>query len=372
MIEFFQREGDEVIESAYGDGARIVFGYVEDNVTIAILYFGEEYSFSAELTSYASVATPSDIFDDGVDQFINSIISDNIENLESGLSIVATPEPIATRLFNLICSNNLPICNTSREQVAATMAVQTIQARGTGTAAIEQAVSDALTKAAPTTTPTSLVSPTDTITPTPLSTPAPGCEGVTTIPEKECNVLVKIYNDMDGINWRKNKNWLETNDPCGWYGVSCSEGFLSRKSSNKFVTSISLNSNYLSGIIPPEISNLTRLKRLDLGNNLLTGSIPPELGNAKSLTYLFLYGNKLSGSVPEEIDNLNRLKYLGIGGNKNLEGPLPLNLVESRGLLFISFEGTKICEPRDEAFQEWLNSRREVGTTGRKCPADLD
>jgi len=62
-------------------------------------------------------------------------------------------------------------CNPSREQMAATMAVQTIEARATGTAAVEQAVSEALTKAAPTITVTA--SPTEIVLPTATNTLIP-------------------------------------------------------------------------------------------------------------------------------------------------------------------------------------------------------
>lgn len=59
----------------------------------------------------------------------------------------------------------LTACSPSREQIAATMAVQTIEARGTATTAIEQAVSIAPTAAA-TVTNTPLPTVTPTVTPT--------------------------------------------------------------------------------------------------------------------------------------------------------------------------------------------------------------
>ena len=52
------------------------------------------------------------------------------------------------RCLTLFCLLILTACSPSREQIAATMAVQAIEARGTATAAIEQAVSVALTEAA--------------------------------------------------------------------------------------------------------------------------------------------------------------------------------------------------------------------------------
>jgi outer membrane lipopolysaccharide assembly protein LptE/RlpB len=61
---------------------------------------------------------------------------------------------ILTWIFSIFSLLLLAACTPSREQIAATMAVQTIEARVTGTAEIEQAVSRALTQAAPTLTPT--------------------------------------------------------------------------------------------------------------------------------------------------------------------------------------------------------------------------
>ena len=62
-------------------------------------------------------------------------------------------------------------CGNSKEQEAATMAVQTIQARATGTAVVEQAGSDLLTKAAPTHTAISTATPMSTQTPAFTVTP---------------------------------------------------------------------------------------------------------------------------------------------------------------------------------------------------------
>ncbi len=76
---------------------------------------------------------------------------------------------ILTWIFSIFSLLLLAACTPSREQIAATMAVQTIEARVTGTAEIEQAVSRALTQAAPTLTPT----PSATLTPTATNTPIP-------------------------------------------------------------------------------------------------------------------------------------------------------------------------------------------------------
>ena len=80
-------------------------------------------------------------------------------------------QQIVIKLFSIFCLVMLTACSASKEQVAATMAVQTIQAKASGTAAVEQVVSDSLTKAAPTHTATSTATPMSTHTPTFTATP---------------------------------------------------------------------------------------------------------------------------------------------------------------------------------------------------------
>ena len=78
---------------------------------------------------------------------------------------------IVNKLFLVFGLTILTACSSPKEQVAATMAVQTIQARASGTAVVEQAVNDALTQAAPTATVTA--SPTATTIPTATNTLVP-------------------------------------------------------------------------------------------------------------------------------------------------------------------------------------------------------
>ena len=112
---------------------------------------------------------------------------------------------------------------------------------------------------------------------------------------------------------------------------------------------LALQSNRLTGGIPPELGNLTNLRRLELGSNALegpipwelgtlasleklnlmhnalTGSIPPEVGNLSNLSELWLTSNLLTGSIPPEIGNLSRLKELRLGSNR-LTGSIPPEL----------------------------------------------
>ncbi len=49
------------------------------------------------------------------------------------------------------------------------------------------------------------------------------------------------------------------------------------------VTALVLNGNRLSGLIPPELGNLTSLTRLALHNNQLSGCVPGSLQNTTAI-----------------------------------------------------------------------------------------
>ncbi len=161
--------------------------------------------------------------------------------------------------------------------------------------------------------------PTPTFTPTapPTATAtADFCSSVTEIPQSECDALVALYNNTDGSNWINHQDWLQTNTPCEWYGVTCNNGH---------VYTLNLGTNQLSGSIPTSLGNLTQLQNLWLNNNQLSGSIPPELGSLTNLQDLELDNNQLSGSLPVELGNLTNLQTIKLCSNQ-LTGSIPPEL----------------------------------------------
>ncbi len=130
------------------------------------------------------------------------------------------------------------------------------------------------------------------------------CADVSEVPQLECEALVALYNSTNGAGWTNNTNWLVTNTPGNWFGVTIDGGH---------VKWLHLSSNQLIGTVPVELADLTTLRSLDLGGNQLNGSIPTELGSLTNLNFLLLRNNQLSGDIPLSFINLVNLYDGGMG-----------------------------------------------------------
>ena len=160
----------------------------------------------------------------------------------------------------------------------------------------------------------------------------------TPLPIREKAALVALYDATDGPNWKNNRNWLSDKPVAEWHGVTTD--------SSGSVTEIELNTNRLSGDIPPELGKLTNLKELILYNNELSGEIPPELGKLANLMELALDDNLLSGEIPPELGKLTKLKGLVLDGNL-LSGEIPSELCNLTNLEGLALYGNKLsgCIP---------------------------
>jgi hypothetical protein len=47
------------------------------------------------------------------------------------------------------------------------------------------------------------------------------CATAVGLPQPECEALVAFYNSTNGTGWIARTGWLETNEPCQWYGIFC-------------------------------------------------------------------------------------------------------------------------------------------------------
>ncbi|URE03664.1 Leucine rich repeat N-terminal domain [Musa troglodytarum] len=86
---------------------------------------------------------------------------------------------------------------------------------------------------------------------------------------------------------------------------------------------LDLSSNYLQGEIPQSFGSLTLLYNLSLGNNQLVGQVPPEFGMLSNLELLDLSSNNLAGRIPDQLGNCMKLRSLKLNNN-SFSGTIPL------------------------------------------------
>ena len=156
--------------------------------------------------------------------------------------------------------------------------------------------------------------------------------------QEDRTVLAKFYDATDGANWKDSSNWLSDRPIREWHGVT--------NDANGRVTGLYLGENGLSGPIPPELGDLSNLRRLALQENQLSGSIPPELGNLSVLVSLSLHSNQLTGSIPPELGNLSVLVSLSLHSNQ-LTGSIPPELGNLSNLIGLYLRDNQItgCIP---------------------------
>ena len=148
--------------------------------------------------------------------------------------------------------------------------------------------------------------------------------------------LMAFYNATNGTHWHEHDNWNTAGSVRNWQGVSTNLA--------GFVTELSLPDNNLTGTLPPELGDLTQLKRLVLDDNQLTGSIPPALGRLSQLTMLDLSKNSLTGTIPSELGSLSRLDSLLLWRNQ-LTGPIPADLENLGSLGRLALSSNQLSGP---------------------------
>ena len=153
--------------------------------------------------------------------------------------------------------------------------------------------------------------------------------------KKEREILKIFFEATNGQKWKNNAGWLQTDNYCQWYGITCVDD-------GSTVESISLGSNNLVGKIPSEIYDLSDLSDLILYSNPIEFSFDgiykasnlenlrldstglkslDGIGEARGLKSIDVRFNNLRGQLPS-LDNLESLEVLSLSSNK-LIGPLP-------------------------------------------------
>ncbi|CDP08525.1 unnamed protein product [Coffea canephora] len=107
------------------------------------------------------------------------------------------------------------------------------------------------------------------------------------------------------------------------------------------LTLLDLSLNKLSGVIPPSLSECSKLQLLRLGGNNLSGVIPEGFGNLTALKRLHLGWNNLVGVIPEGYGNLTALGELCLGDN-NLIGVIPEGFGNLTALVELCLGGSNL------------------------------
>lgn len=106
-------------------------------------------------------------------------------------------------------------------------------------------------------------------------------------------------------------------DPCKWNHVVCSEG--------KRVTRIQVGHQNLQGTLPPNLSELDELERLELQWNNISGPLP-TLSGLSSLQVLMLSNNLFSSIPADFFTKMNSLQSVEIDNNPFSAWEIPESL----------------------------------------------
>ena len=178
----------------------------------------------------------------------------------------------------------------------------------------------------------------------------------------DCEVLLGLRDALAGTG---TLNWSLDTAIESWDGVTV--GGAPRR-----VTELDLQSSELTGVMPPELGDLTGLERLELSYNRLMGTVPPGLGELSELGHLGLSHNRLTGAIPPELGELTLLTNLWLqdngGESIGFTGSIPSalgNLSELEGLLI---SGNDLSGPipvelggLSKLTQLWLQGNRLSG-----------
>ena len=143
--------------------------------------------------------------------------------------------------------------------------------------------------------------------------------------------LVDLYHSTNGPGWKNSNNWLDK-EVSEWYGVSVTD---------KRVTGITLVNNYLDGVLPTSLGNLTAITGIYLSNNSIHGTIPTSICNLPDLNFLHLSNNQIKGYIPDDLGNVTTLIQLHLNHNK-LTGPIPESLRKLTNLLELMLDHNQL------------------------------
>ncbi len=139
------------------------------------------------------------------------------------------------------------------------------------------------------------------------------CSNIVGASLAQCETLVSLYNQLDGISWYRNEGWLTAKNICEWAGVRCNNGQM---------TGLDLRHNNLSGTLPQSVGNLAPIVYLDLSFNQIHGLIPDSIRQIMNPQFLNINNNELISTDDETASFLD-----GVDKNwSNTQVVFPSNL----------------------------------------------
>uniref|UniRef100_A0A0E0J5F3 non-specific serine/threonine protein kinase n=1 Tax=Oryza nivara TaxID=4536 RepID=A0A0E0J5F3_ORYNI len=118
--------------------------------------------------------------------------------------------------------------------------------------------------------------------------------------------------------------------------------FLSTVSNCRKLSTVQMDLNYITGILPDYVGNLSsQLKWFTLSNNKLTGTLPATISNLTALEVIDLSHNQLRNAIPESIMTIENLQWLDLSGN-SLSGFIPSNTALLRNIVKLFLESNEI------------------------------
>ncbi len=166
---------------------------------------------------------------------------------------------------------------------------------------------------------------------------------------KDCEALLKIKDSLTSNDEESLSSWSIDRPITSWKYVY-TDKVTSGGSLVDRVTTLRLWEPALSGVIPPEIGDLEYLEVLTLtdlyGNKNITGAIPEELTNLSRLQELRLFELGLTGLLPPSIGRLGNLRVLLIEGSVigggGITGQIPLGVASLSNLEVLHLGGNKL------------------------------
>uniref|UniRef100_A0A0E0F6L1 Uncharacterized protein n=1 Tax=Oryza meridionalis TaxID=40149 RepID=A0A0E0F6L1_9ORYZ len=143
---------------------------------------------------------------------------------------------------------------------------------------------------------------------------------------RERDALLEFKNGITDDPMGQLKFWQRGEDCCLWRGIRCSNmtGHVIKLQlwKPKYNDHGMYAGNGMVGLISPSLLSLEHLQHLDLSWNSLSGSdghIPVFIGSFRNLRYLNLSSMPFSGMVPPQLGNLSKLQVLDLSGCHSLQ-----------------------------------------------------